>query len=111
MKLGAVIRALREERQWSIDALVEQIGEVKGGDRASLSKIENDQRWPRPELMEAIAAAFDMRVYQIIAKAEDVELPIARVGKDERELLREYRAMEPDVREHYAAIARAMVKK
>lgn len=105
VKLGAVIRKKRQERKWSMDDLVERMGDVKGGDRASLSKIENEQRWPRPDTLEAVARAFGLHVYQLFAEAEGIDLPIAVANPAELRLLNSVRAMEPGVREHYLAIA------
>jgi len=39
-----------------------------------------------------------------------VSLPVAKAAPLEKELLRELRAMEPDVREHYVALARGLAK-
>lgn len=111
MNIGEIVRRERERRGWSIDDLVGHLGEIKGGDRASVSKIENNQRWPRPATLEAIAKAFGMRVYQLFALAEGVALPVANTDAEEMKLLSRYRVMQEESRYHVTAIVEALLVK
>ncbi|MCB5187392.1 helix-turn-helix domain-containing protein [Methylobacillus caricis] len=108
MKIGSVIEKLRIEREWSQDELADKAGTTK----SNLSRIENNSQWPRPELLEKIAAALDMKVYQIFALAESVSLPTAPspYSKDEETLVKAYKAMEPDAQAHYLGLAHMIAK-
>ena len=107
MKLGTALKALRTETGITQDDLAEHAGTTK----SSVSRIENDEQVPSLDMLERLAAALEVKVYQIVARAEGAALPVAKASREERELLRELKAMEPDVREHYLAIASGLTKK
>lgn len=112
MKIGGTIKRIREAREWSLDDLSAALGEIKGADKPNLWRIESQEQWPRPELLEAIAKAFNLNVYQIFALAEGVELPSSpgMYLLEEEQLISMYRAMEEDQKEAYLAMAKAIVK-
>lgn len=106
MKIGRVIAKLRIERGWSLDQLANRVGITK----SSLSRMENDGQWPRPETLDALALAFEVKVYQLFAMAVDEPLPTKppAYSPEEREILGAYRAMEPDARKQYRELARIL---
>ena len=112
MKIGSTIKRIREAREWSLDDLSAALGEIKGADKPNLWRIESQEQWPRPELLEAIAKALKVSVYQIFALAEGVELPSSpgTFQVEEDQLISMYRAMEEDQRAAYLAMAKAIVK-
>lgn len=105
MKLGAALKALREDRKLTLDELADMAGTTK----PNLSRIEGGQ-WPRPELLEAIADALKIKVYQLFARAEGVTLPTSDETQSEQQVLSAYRAMEPEARYHLEAVAEALKK-
>lgn len=107
MKLGAALKGIRDEAGITQDDLAERAGTTK----SSVSRIENEEQVPSLDMLERLAAALGVKVYQVMARAEGAALPVARASEDERELLRELKAMDQDVREHYLAIARGLAKK
>lgn len=109
MKIGKVIAQLRIERGWSLDQLAERVGITK----SSLSRMENDGQWPRPDTLDALAMAFEVKVYQLFALAVDDPLPTrpAVSSPEERDILQAYRAMEPDARKQYRELARILADK
>lgn len=107
MKLGYALKAIRDELGITQDDLAERAGTTK----SSISRIENDGQMPSLDMLERLAAGLDLKVYQVMARAEGTALPVDKASKEERELLRKLKAMEADVREHYLAIARGLAKK
>lgn len=107
MKLGEAVKAMRDEAELTDDQLADKAGTSK----ASISRIENNKQTPSLDMLERIAAALDVKVYQIFARAEGITLPIAKAAPVERDLIREFRAMEPTVQDHYLAIARGLAKR
>jgi transcriptional regulator with XRE-family HTH domain len=109
MKIGAIVEQLRIARGWSQDDLSERIGITK----SSLSRMENNNQWPRPDTLEALAAALDIKVYQLFALADAEPLPTAPPSwvQDEQDIVHAYRAMEPDARKQYRELARILADK
>jgi transcriptional regulator with XRE-family HTH domain len=109
MKLGAIIEQLRVERGWSQDQLAERIGITK----SSLSRMEHDNQWPRPETLEALATALGVKIYQLFALAYAEPLPTAPPSwvREEQDIVQAYRAMEPDARKQYRELARILADK
>lgn len=103
MKLGAAIKALRDDRKLTLDELADMTGSTK----PNLSRIEGGQ-WPRPELLEALADALNVKVYQLFARAEGITLPLSDETQSEQKVLSSYRAMEPEARYHFEAVAEAL---
>lgn len=106
MKLGQAIRRLMDDRGWTLDELAHRAGMTKG----NLSRIVNDKQWPSKPSLMAIAASLNVRVYQIIALAEDVDIPEPARENQEREMLSALKAMSQDMRDHYVAIARGITR-
>lgn len=111
MDLGKTIRRLRQGRGWAIEDLAAYLDDIKGGDRASISKIETGQRWPRPEMLQGLARAFDLEVHQLFALAEGLTLPTDDTTPEEREWLRALKAAPADTRPHLIALAQALAKR
>lgn len=63
------------------------------------------------ELLEALAKALQVHVYQIFARAEGVVVPTGDVTSGEDKVLGAYRAMEPEARYHLEAVAAALADK
>lgn len=80
---------------------------MAGTTTANLSRIEGGQ-WPRPELLEALASALQVHIYQIFARAEGVVVPTGDVTHGEDKVLGAYRAMEPEAKYHLEAVANAL---
>ena len=104
MKLGAAIKAIREDKRLTLDDLADMTGSTK----ANLSRIEAGQ-WPRPELLEALAAALKVKIYQLFARAEGVTLPTSDETSSESKVLAAYRLMEPETRYHLEAVAHGLL--
>jgi len=104
MDLGMAIRRLRRERGWAIEDLVAHLDGAKGGDRASISKIETGLRWPRRELLLALARAFDLKVSELVELAETGSVPVKDVSPEERAWIASLRALSPSVRGHVLAL-------
>ncbi len=109
MKIGAIIEHLRIERGWSQDFLADRAGITK----SSLSRMEHDGQWPRPDTLAALAAALNVKVYQLFALADAEPLPTAPPSwvREEHDLVHAYRAMEPDARKQYRELARILAEK
>ncbi len=109
MKIGTTIEHMRIERGWSQDELADRIGITK----SSLSRMENDNQWPRPDTLEALAAALEIKVYQLFALADAEPLPTAPPSwvREEQDIVQAYRAMEPDARKQYRELARILAEK
>jgi transcriptional regulator with XRE-family HTH domain len=109
MKIGSVVEQLRVERGWSQDDLAERIGITK----SSLSRMENDNQWPRPDTLEALAAALEIKVYQLFALADAEPLPTTPSSwvQEEQDIVQAYRAMEPEARKQYRELARILADK
>lgn len=108
MKIGSVIATLRIERGLTQDDLADKSETTK----TSISRIESDEQWPRAALLESLASALDVQIYQIFARAEKVALPVdpVQLTQEESQLLDAYKAMEPDQQSAYLDMARAIVK-
>jgi len=102
MNLGKIIRHLREQKGWSQDELAFKVDTSA----ANISRIETGKHWPGTELLKNIAKAFGMRVYQLIALAEGVQIKIEgkKYNHDEEEVIKSFRAMPEEQRELYKAI-------
>ncbi|MBU1692309.1 MAG: helix-turn-helix domain-containing protein [Gammaproteobacteria bacterium] len=109
MDIGSIIERLRKQKGLSQDELADKAGTTK----SNLSRIEKDNQWPRPDTLEAITAALDIKVYQLFAIAEGERLPVGATEfkKEEWELIGSYRAMEEEQQSAYLALAKAMNKK
>lgn len=109
MKIGKTIAQLRARHGWSLDILAERAGITK----SSLSRMENDSQWPRPETLEALAQALDIKIYQLFALAAAEPLPTAPPtwAREEEDIVQAYRAMQPDARKQYRELARILAER
>lgn len=91
MDLGYVIRALREARSWTQEELADRASTTG----ATISRIEKGKQDTTSDVLRNLAAAFDLKVYQLVAMAEN-EVPtdlLALESPDEADLLQHYRRM------------------
>lgn len=104
MRLGQAIKTFREQRELTLEELAYRADTTK----SSVSRIENDDQSPSLDMLERLAAALGVKVYQVMAAAEDEALPISAASPEENALVGQYRAMEPESRYHLEAIAAAL---
>lgn len=112
MDLGRVIREERLKRGWSLDDLADKLGDIKGSERPSLWKIERGVLWPRPAMLEGLAQAFELKVYQLFVLAEEVN-SVAQpeyVAPEEKVVLDNYRHMAKQDRSTYKSLGGALAK-
>src|SRR4051812_857148 len=59
--LGARLRELRRERNWTLEETADRCGVA----RSTLSKIENDQMSPTFDLLTRLTAGFDLNITEL----------------------------------------------
>lgn len=108
MKLGAVVRHLREQRGWSQDELAFRTHTSA----ANISRIETGKHWPGTGLLKYLADALELKVYQLIALAEGIRLKSqgTKFDHDEEIVLKHFRAMTKEQRELFKAVGANFVK-
>ena len=108
MNLGKVIRELREKKGWSQDELAFKIGTAA----ANLSRIENDKHGPGSDLLSSIAFVFGLKVYELIALTEGVQIgQVAEAYSVEEEaLLRCFRKMHREERALFQGIGESFCR-
>jgi transcriptional regulator with XRE-family HTH domain len=108
MNLGKVIRELRGQRGWSQDELAFKIGTAA----ANLSRIENDKHGPSTDLLSSIAFVFGLKVYELIALTEGVQVGqvTGAYSVEEETLLRCFRKMPPEERTLFQAIGESFCR-
>ena len=108
MNLGKVIRELRQKKGWSQDELAFKIGTTP----ANLSRIENDKHGPGSDLLSSIAFVFGLKVYELIALTEGVQVgQVSGVySADEDALLRCFRKMHWEERSLFQAIGESFCR-
>jgi transcriptional regulator with XRE-family HTH domain len=111
MEIGKTIRRLRQEKNWAIEDLAAYLDDVKGGDKASISKIETGQRWPRPDVLRGIAAAFGLQVHQLFALAEGAEIVASDLTPEELEWVRCLKLASAEARSSLLQIVRELSSK
>lgn len=91
MEIGGTIRALREKFGWS----QEELGWRVNASAANISRIETGKHGPGTDLLQAIAAEFNLKVHEIYALAEGVpEEMLENLPKQaEEQLLQYFRSM------------------
>ena len=108
MELGETLRKLREERHWTQDELADRANITA----ANISRIENGKHGPSVQLLESLAHAFGLKVYQLIALAEGEQLPVAipKFDFEEDRLLKSYNMMPSEQRELFQLIGDSFAK-
>lgn len=108
MNLGKVIRQLREKNGWSQDELAFKIGTAA----ANLSRIENDKHGPSSDLLNSIAFVFGLKVYELIALTEGVQIGqvTGTYSADEEALLRCFRKMHREERTLFQSIGESFCR-
>jgi transcriptional regulator with XRE-family HTH domain len=108
MNLGKVIRELREKKSWSQDELAFKIGTTP----ANLSRIENDKHGPGSDLLSSIAFVFGLKVYELIALTEGVQVGqvSGAYSADEDALLRCFRKMHREEKSLFQAIGESFCR-
>ena len=91
LRLGTTVKTLREERGWSQG----QLAELCSSSPSNISKVERgDERGYSIDLLEALAAAFEIEVYELFALAAGVDLlDKEKLTLEERDLLDNFRAL------------------
>lgn len=109
MELGKIIRQLRKRKALNQDELAFRTGTTA----ANISRIENDKHEAGPDLLDALAKEFDMKVYQVIALAEGVESPeIPSLNPiDEETLLAYFEKMTMEQKALFCQFAKMLVDK
>jgi transcriptional regulator with XRE-family HTH domain len=108
MNLGETIKKLRIARHWTQDELAYRAKTTA----ANISRIETGKHGPSTQLLETISYVFGMKMYQMVALAEDEKLPVAAPEHDftEQALLQNFRAMPPKERELFIAMGEHFAK-
>lgn len=101
-QLGAALRQLRERRGWSLS----YVGEICGTSGANVSKIERGQAKEYSlQLLKSLAAAYGMKLYELLAMAESADIAGGGLGKDEHEMVEVYKSLTPEQRKTLMAVA------
>lgn len=102
MNIGETINKLREERRWTQEELAARANITA----ANISRIENGKHGPSMQLLESLAHAFGLKIYQLIAIAEGEQLPIAiqKFDFEENKLLTNFRNMPSEQRELFQLV-------
>lgn len=108
MKLGKVIRQLREKQGWGQDELAFRAGTTA----SNISRIEHDRHEPRAELIGSIAFVFGLKVFELAALAEGVQLGEATgaYSADEEALLACYRKMHREEQALFQSLAESLCR-
>lgn len=100
--LGAALRHLRDRQGWSLS----YVGEICGTSGANISKIERGQAKEYSlALLKSIAAAYGMKLYELLALVESVDIRGQSLEPDERKMLEVYQALSSIQRETLMAVA------
>jgi len=101
-RLGAVLRALREKRGWSLSYL----GEICGTSGANISKIERGlAKEYTLQLLASLADAYGLKLYELLAAVESVDILKSGLGHEERRLVEAYRSLSATQREALMSVA------
>lgn len=108
MNLGETIKNLRLARHWTQDELAYRAKITA----ANISRIENGKHGPSTQLLESLACVFGMKMYQLVALAENEKLPISPPDYDfaEQALLQNFRTMPPKERELFLAMGERLAQ-
>ena len=101
-QLGAALRQLRDGQGWSLS----YVGEICGTSGANISKIERGQAKEYGlSLLKALAAAYGLKLYELFAMVESVDVNDQALERDERKLVGVYKALTPRQRETLMSVA------
>lgn len=86
-RLGGVLRQLREARGWSLS----YVGEICGTSAANVSKIERGlAKEYSLSLLSGLAGAHGMKLYQLFAAVDGLDLTGKAMGSEQRKLVEAY---------------------
>ena len=101
-RLGAALRGLRQARGWSLS----YTGEICGTSGANISKIERGRAKEYSlQLLSSLAEAYGMKLYELFASVDSLDVSNAGTGSDERKLLDAYHSMSAAQRETLMSVA------
>lgn len=101
-RLGTTLRELRQARGWSLS----YTGEICGTSGANISKIENGRaREYSLQLLSRLGEAYGMKLYQLFASVDSIDVSNAGRGSAERNLLDAYNSMSEAQRETLLSVA------
>lgn len=104
-RFGAVLRELREARGWSLS----YVGEVSGTSGANISKIERGlAKEYGLQLVTNLAEAYGLKLYELFATLEGIDVSGTGLGREERKLLDAYQSMSEIQRETLISVAMTM---
>jgi transcriptional regulator with XRE-family HTH domain len=108
MNLGETIKNLRLARHWTQDELAYRAKITA----ANISRIENGKHGPSTQLLESLAFVFGMKMYQLVALAENEKLltSLPDYNFAEQALLQNFRAMPPKERELFLAMGERLAQ-
>lgn len=108
MNLGETIKKLRVDRNWTQDELAYKARITA----ANISRIETGKHGPSTQLLESLAYVFGMKMYQLVALAENEYLPVAQqeYNHSEELLLRNFRLMPLKEREVFSELSESLAK-
>lgn len=116
MNIGQIIRALRRQRQRTLESLALETGL----DASTLSRVERNQRKPAPEQLSKIAAALSTTVsalYEQLERGDSKHFPAELQSSEETDytenaiLMRDtFRKLTQENRHTVLEIARLMVR-
>jgi transcriptional regulator with XRE-family HTH domain len=96
MNIGGTIKTLREQRGW----YQEELGWRVSSSSANISRIETGKHGPGPDVLQALAKAFELKVHELFALAEGEPLHLVAHLPDKAEelLLQFFRSMSEEQR-------------
>lgn len=108
MKIGAALASFLRERGTN----AAEVCRLTGIKPASMSKYISDKTEPSYTTLKTIADTIGVKACEIIARAEGIALKIDQeASPQESEIVRCYRAMEPDAKGIYTALAQKLTSK
>lgn len=104
-RFGAVLRELRDARRWSLS----YVGEVCGTSGANISKIERGlAKEYSLQLVTSLAEAYGLKLYELFATLDGIEVAGTGIRHEERELLDAYQSMSETQRETLMSVAKTL---
>ena len=101
-RFGATLRHLRQARGWSLS----YTGEICGTSGANISKIERGRAKEYSlQLLSSLAEAYGIKLYELFASVDAIDVSNAGKEGDEGKLLDAYRSMPAAQRETLMSVA------